>query len=136
MAGVFVIKPVNINYINLLLYRPIFVFKLQYCNYSDQATDFKNPLEVLKRKIQKGELMNDEYQLKIAEDLETVYQDVKQYVPEKPSIFTKWIGKSKKKKKAPKGLYLYGAVGGGKTMLMDLFYNCCQVSEFSVSRVL
>ena len=28
----------------------------------------------------------------------------------------------------PKGLYIYGAVGGGKTMLMDLFYEYCDVS--------
>lgn len=29
----------------------------------------------------------------------------------------------------PKGLYIYGAVGGGKTMLMDLFYEYCNIKE-------
>lgn len=72
--------------------------------------------------------MNDEYQLKIAEQLQIVYEDVRGYEPEKEGFLAKWMGKSKRKKKAPKGLYLYGAVGGGKTMLMDLFYSCCQVS--------
>lgn len=134
MACVFFKKPANINFINILLHRPYLVLQSQLCNYSDnvKAADPVSPLEVLKKKIAKGELMNDEHQLKVIEELQTVYQNLKGYEPEKESFFTKWIGKEKKRKKAPKGLYLYGAVGGGKTMLMDLFYNCCQVSPYLI----
>ena len=131
-------RSLSMNYINFLLHRPYFLLQIQSCNYSDNTkhVDPQSPLEVLNRKISKGELMSDEYQLKVIQDLQTVYENVKGYEPEKVSFLTKWIGKGKKKKKAPKGLYLYGAVGGGKTMLMDLFYNCCQVSEFSIMNVL
>lgn len=90
----------------------------------------EGPVRVLEEKIAKGELVADEFQLKIAKSLQTVYQDIENYEPQRPSLFSKWLGKGKKNKKLPKGLYLYGAVGGGKTMLMDLFYNCCQVSQF------
>jgi len=31
--------------------------------------------------------------------------------------------------KSPKGLYIYGDVGRGKSMLMDLFYNHCPIKE-------
>ncbi|XP_070568513.1 AFG1-like ATPase isoform X2 [Ptychodera flava] len=35
----------------------------------------------------------------------------------------------KKKKPGPKGLYLYGSVGAGKTMIMDLFYKCTDIDR-------
>jgi len=36
---------------------------------------------------------------------------------------------AKKFTNSPKGLYLYGGVGCGKTMLMDLFYDACPISH-------
>ncbi|XP_015123327.1 putative ATPase N2B [Diachasma alloeum] len=87
------------------------------------------PIEVLRGRISRGELLEDEYQMKIAQNLQTVFEHVHKYTPEKPGFFSKWIGKGKRRRKPPKGLYLYGAVGGGKTMLMDLFYDCCQVEN-------
>ncbi|XP_058804936.1 putative ATPase N2B isoform X2 [Phymastichus coffea] len=74
--------------------------------------------------------MHDEHQSKIVEELQQVYQNIQAYKPEREGFLTKWMGgKNKKAKNTPQGLYLYGAVGGGKTMLMDLFYNCCQVEN-------
>lgn len=126
MSCVLVQKCVNVNYLNLLFQRRVFILlQKQSCNYS---IDSDSPLEVLKKKVAKNDLIPDEHQLKVAKELQKVYINVKNYVPEKTSLLSKWMGNGKKKKKTPKGLYLYGAVGGGKTMLMDLFYNCCQVS--------
>lgn len=139
MACAFIKKPVNVNFLNFLLHRPYAVLQMQFCNYSENVKpiDSSSPVEVLKRKISKGELMDDEHQLKVMQQLEIVYQNLKGYEPpEKESFLTKWISNGNKKKKAPKGLYLYGAVGGGKTMMMDLFYNCCQVSPYSILTVL
>lgn len=76
----------------------------------------------------RGELDHDDHQTKVMQSLETVYNDIKNYQPAESSMFDRWFGKDKKVA-APKGLYLYGAVGGGKTMLMDVFYGCCQVSR-------
>lgn len=97
---------------------------------NDSHADDNSPLEVLKKKIANNELIHDDYQIKIVESLQRVYDDLKGYKPSKASSFlSKWL-KSSNANKPPKGLYIYGAVGGGKTMLMDLFYNCCQVNTF------
>jgi predicted ATPase len=82
------------------------------------------PLAVLQEKIDNEELMHDVYQYRIAESLQRLYENIQGYTPPQYGLFSRYF---KKVTKAPKGLYIYGAVGGGKTMLMDLFYNCCEV---------
>lgn len=84
------------------------------------------PVSILKQKIARGELANDAHQTKVAQTLQKIYQEVHDYKPQQLNLLEKWFGS--KRRDAPKGLYIYGAVGGGKTMLMDLFYDCCQVS--------
>lgn len=86
----------------------------------------EGPTEALERKIKSGELQKDEVQLKIADQLQRVYDDIKHYKPLDNNILSKLFAS---KKQAPKGLYIYGAVGGGKTMLMDLFYNSCNIDR-------
>ena len=39
------------------------------------------------------------------------------------------IFRQNKVTKIPKGVYLWGTVGGGKTMLMDMFFDTVGLSE-------
>lgn len=133
MAAFFVKRALNTNqqfFCRSLLLPITTPMQLHYANYGEMTN---GPIKILDNKIANGELMNDEHQRKVIEALENVYHQIENYQPPtRHGLFSKWIGNkgnSKKKKKTPKGLYLYGAVGGGKTMLMDLFYNCCQVSR-------
>lgn len=86
------------------------------------------PVGELNRKLSQGELFSDEHQTRIAGELQRVFDDIKSYSPPVSSIFSKLFMK-KTNKNIPKGLYIYGSVGCGKTMLMDLFYSCVQVSN-------
>lgn len=57
--------------------------------------------------------------------LDQLYHQFLEYVstpPEKPSLFSKLLGR-KTQSVAPKGLYFWGGVGRGKTYLMDLFFD-------------
>lgn len=83
----------------------------------------RGPSDTLKAKIANGELHADEYQQRVVKELEVVYDDISRYAPSS-GVFSFIF-----KEKIPKGLYIFGSVGGGKTMLMDLFYECCQVTN-------
>ena len=91
------------------------------------------PLQCLEEKIANGEIMLDDYQKKITESLQRVYVDIQGYTPPIKGLFSRFF---KKEENIPKGLYIHGAVGGGKTMLMDLFFNCCKVSKYAVLTIL
>lgn len=105
----------------------------QYCSGQEKLEDldpqdFNGPLDLLRAKVERKELHRDEHQEKIVYKLQRVYDDVENYSPPERSLFSKLFDR-KYSHTGPKGLYLYGAVGGGKTMLMDLFYSCCKVNK-------
>ncbi|XP_044259167.1 putative ATPase N2B [Tribolium madens] len=98
-------------------------------SFSTQSTKYnKGPVDVLNEKIANGELERDEIQLKVGKSLQRIYDETKSYQPPEKNLLSKFFSSQKK---APKGLYIYGAVGGGKTMLMDLFYNTCNIDKKS-----
>lgn len=91
----------------------------------------KTPIEVLQEKLNQGEIQPDPHQHRLTEALQVVYDSIQTYSPPKPSTgLGKWFSFGKPQKvDAPKGLYIYGSVGGGKTMLMDMFYDCCAIDR-------
>lgn len=92
----------------------------------------KGPIDVLNERIQSGAYKVDAHQEKVTAALQYVYDSIQVYTPNKPvsSGLFSWLRKGNEditsvKSEAPKGLYIHGSVGGGKTTLMDLFYDCC-----------
>lgn len=77
------------------------------------------PLQVYKQKIQSGELERDEAQVIALQSLNRIYMEL----TATDQARKHWLFK-RKKLKSVKGLYMYGGVGRGKTVLMDIFYGC------------
>jgi len=80
----------------------------------------QNIAAVLEERISSGSLSRDSEQVKIAERFDDLAASIKSWRPAGRGLFGLF---SKSSNDAPKGLYIHGSVGRGKTMLMDLFFE-------------
>ncbi|XP_046560016.1 AFG1-like ATPase, partial [Haliotis rubra] len=90
---------------------------------------YNGPLAAYLSKIETGELRKDDYQREVVSYLEDLHLQLKEYKPQSQNA--SWLQSlgfgSSQQVSAPQGLYLYGSVGCGKTMLMDMFFHTCSV---------
>ena len=81
-----------------------------------------SPRALYQKKINSGELQPDEGQSDSVTHLETLFEDLQSLQHSRHSLsISRLFGFGKHGKNTVKGLYLYGDVGRGKTMLMDMF---------------
>lgn len=104
-----------------------------YSVRAQQKTAHEGPWSFYSQQVADGTLIKDDHQEKVVQQLQKVYDDVLAF--ERPvlklqsnSFFNFFKKNEPQKIIAPNGLYIYGSVGGGKTMLMDLFYETVPVS--------
>jgi cell division protein ZapE len=85
-------------------------------------------LENYRARLAAGELAEDPAQALAAEKLELLSRHLAHY---KPGSGDNWLQKlvGRKREEAPQGLYIYGDVGRGKSMLMDLFFAGAPVEK-------
>lgn len=72
-----------------------------------------------RQRLADGEIEADPAQADVVGRLERLADELAGWRPARPGLLTSLIGR----REPPRGLYLYGGVGRGKTMLMDLFYE-------------
>lgn len=101
----------------------------------------QTPISVYEQRIKDDNLKPDPHQEAVINALQLLYEQVHNYKPvssvtKSSSSFFKWFTRDNVSSSpilAPKGLYIHGSVGGGKTTLMDLFYDCCDMVRYPLA---
>ena len=90
------------------------------------SSTLDGPLPHYRELRREGQLRHDAAQELAAEKLQSLHHALKRYQPgnAKSQTWSERLGISHKREaEAPQGLYLFGPVGRGKSMLMDLFFE-------------
>jgi cell division protein ZapE len=77
-------------------------------------------LKLYVERLRRGEIESDPAQAAVTARLDELASDLAEWRPSKPGGFSIF---RKARPRPPRGLYLHGGVGRGKTMLMDLFFE-------------
>ncbi|HEX3484362.1 MAG TPA: cell division protein ZapE [Micropepsaceae bacterium] len=87
----------------------------------------QTPLGRYRALLSAGKFQPDAAQARAAAALDSLYRALKSYRPRMRGVFDFIFGASAAE--APKGLYIHGDVGRGKSALMDLFFAAAPVSR-------
>ncbi|KAI7251220.1 hypothetical protein KC352_g12652, partial [Hortaea werneckii] len=123
-----------------------------------RQTEYKpqGPIHEYDARVKAGRLRDDEHQRNLIQSLQDLHDDLVKYEipkvvhptveslqPKKKGLLGSLFGSSTQDdtvRTEPhpnyiKGLYMYGDVGSGKTMLMDLFYDTLPDNILSKTRI-
>lgn len=84
-------------------------------------------LEKYRRLLAGGKIAPDSAQALAVEKLQILTNRLARYTPPARTDFFSFF--TRRRGEVPKGLYIFGAVGRGKTMLMDLFFSSAAVKQ-------
>lgn len=90
------------------------------------------PMPAYRAMVVAGNLAPDPSQAMAAERLHVLWGALRGYDPkpaDEPGRLARWLRRLRATPPAPRGLYLVGEVGRGKSMLMDLFFGTAEVAR-------
>jgi len=82
-------------------------------------------LQAYRQEIERRDLIEDQVQIEAVERLQRLAIDMERYERSRAGLLTRLFSKQK----APKGLWLWGGVGRGKSFIMDLFFESLDVER-------
>lgn len=98
-----------------------------------------SPVAALRERRRKGHLRPDPAQDLAAEKMQMLHQALKDYHPlghqGAIAVWKARLGLARRQEDPPLGLYIFGPVGRGKSMLMDLFFDSAPVPPAHKRRV-
>lgn len=90
----------------------------------------QGPLSQYRARLTAGELKPDPAQELAAEKLQSLYHALAKYSPSVGRVgWKERFGLARRPTEPPQGLYIYGGVGRGKSMLMDIFFRVAPVAQ-------
>ncbi len=89
----------------------------------------EGPLFAYRARVAEGALVGDPAQELAAEKLQSLFHALKGYRPRQAETWKERFGLGRRADEPPAGLYIFGDVGRGKSMLMDLFYASAPVER-------
>jgi len=89
----------------------------------------EGPLAAYRRLRRAGKLKPDPAQELAAEKLEALHHQLQHYDPRRQAGWRAFFSSARRQETPPQGLYLFGEVGRGKSMLMDLFFATAPVPK-------
>lgn len=95
----------------------------------DQSREIASPIAAYRARLEAGQLKTDPAQAMAAETLELLFQRLTRYRPASGNGWLSRLGFGARPEPAPRGLYLFGPVGRGKSMLMDMFYAAATIAK-------
>ncbi len=88
------------------------------------------PIAQYRARLKAGDIRRDPAQELAAEKLESLHKALVGYEPATGSVgWKERFGLSRRREEPPQGLYIYGGVGRGKSMLMDIFFRSAPVAR-------
>ncbi|MBL8524320.1 MAG: AFG1 family ATPase [Betaproteobacteria bacterium] len=88
-----------------------------------ERIEASSPLEWYWKFSQQSDFESDPAQLAVLEHLERLHDDLEKYRQYRQGTVNRLVTNFGGGKKPPRGLYVWGGVGRGKSLMMDAFYN-------------
>ncbi|HET6264931.1 MAG TPA: cell division protein ZapE, partial [Usitatibacter sp.] len=85
--------------------------------------EFSGPLEWYWHFSQRGDFEADSEQLKVLGELERLFGELEEYRQYRAGKINRLVTNLGAGKKPPRGMYIWGGVGRGKSLLMDAFFK-------------